>query len=173
MLNRFLSILGIEGRSGKTSLFARTFEPSNHPLRPIFDGRYSAMRTAMSSGDTHAIAALLTPAFVSVDVNGKATTAEQMINSVIALQIDREKRVAVTTVTDVVVRQEEAVLLQHYSMKSAPDAPLSMPRALQTLSRDVWIQAAGVWLMHRTETLEVEVVTGTGVHRHRVRSRLH
>jgi uncharacterized protein (TIGR02246 family) len=169
LLSWLRKIFGIGDRSGKKSLFARKFEPSTHPLRPVFDEVYSQMRAAMASGDKKAIAALLTPDFVSVDVSGNEMKAEKMIESILALEIDRAKRVTATTITNVDARGDEAVLLQHYSMKSSPDAPRSMPRNLQTLSKDVWSNATGRWLMHRTETLEVEVVSGAGVHQFRSR----
>jgi hypothetical protein len=169
MLSWLLNILGFGHLSGKKQLFARTFEPSTHPLRPVFDERYSQMRASMASGDKKAIAELLTPDFVSVDVSGNASTAEKMIDAVLALDLDRSKRVAVTTITNVDARDDEAVLLQHYSMKSSSDATRSMPRNLQTLSEDVWRNEAGRWLLHRTVTLEVEFVTGAGVHKYRSR----
>lgn len=169
MLSWLLNILGFGHLSGKKPLFARMFEPSTDPLRPVFDELYLQMRAAMASGNGEAIAALLTPDFVSVDVAGNATTAEKMIEAVLALDIDRSKRVAVTTISNVDAHGDEAVLQQHYSMKSSADAPRSMPRNLQTLSEDVWRNATGRWLLHRTVTLEVEFVTATGVHRYRSR----
>jgi Domain of unknown function (DUF4440) len=120
----------------------------------------------MSSGDPSAIGALLATGFVSVDVRGKVIDGREMIASVLALNIDRSKRTAVTTLVRIEESDGLAVVLQHYCMESALDAPRSMPRKLQTLSLDTWQQIDGAWLVKRTETLEVEVQTSNGLHRY-------
>jgi hypothetical protein len=89
-------------------------------------------------GTPAAIAGLLATGFVSVDVRGKVVDGHEMIASALALDIDRSKRSAVTTLVRIDESDGLALVLQHYSMESAPDAPKSMPRKLQTFSRDTW-----------------------------------
>lgn len=153
-------------REREPRLFDRTFGPANHPLRPTLDQRYLEMRAAMASGDADDIAALLAPGFASVDIRGNETTADQMIASVLKLDIDRSKRQVATTLSTVEAHHDIAHVLQHYSMTSSPDAPKSMPRQLQTLSADTWRLSNGTWLLSKTKTLELQVIDGFGRHRY-------
>jgi Regulator of ribonuclease activity B/Domain of unknown function (DUF4440) len=156
------------GKSNPTSplLSSRTFMACDHPLRPALDRRYLDMRAAMAAGDPAAIAAILADGFTSTDVNGRTTFSGAMIESVNRLQIDRSKRVVATTLTEITFRSGQAIVLQHYSMTSAPDAPQTMPKMLQTLSIDTWLEREGVWLLARTQTREAEVVDAYGRRRY-------
>jgi hypothetical protein len=147
-------------------LFDRSFAPADHPLRPTLDQRYLDMRAAMASGNANNIAALLAPGFASVDIRGNETTAQQMIDSVLKLDIDRSKRQVATTLSSVETHHDIARVLQHYSMTSSPDAPKSMPRKLQTFSADTWRLIDGAWLLSKTRTLEVQVLDGFGRQRY-------
>jgi ketosteroid isomerase-like protein len=167
-LNRLFRLLRPGPRPKRVLLSERVFTPCEHELRPILDERYLAMRAAMASGSADAIAALLTPDFVSIDIDGAAVSAKQMIDSVLKLSLDRSKRTAVTTLVHIEAGTE-AKVLQHYSMTSHPDAPPSMPKYVQAFSLDTWQNAGGTWLLKRTETLETEVMSSTGQHRYRAR----
>ncbi len=169
MFRRLSAFLGLT-REPRVLLSERTFEPADHPLRAAFDERYLAMRAAMASGERGPIAELLAPDFTSVDAMGRTSGAKAMINSVLGLKIDRSKRFAKTTIVEVEVADDVARLLQHYRMVSAPDAPPSMPRMVQALSRDRWRLVDGTWLLERTETLETEAIAGSGRHVYRTRS---
>ena len=147
-------------------LFERQFAPAEHPLRPTLEARYAAMRDAMASGQREAVSALLAPAFVSVDVRGKESTAEQMIDSVVKLRIDRSKRTATTTLVSIEEASGMARVLQHYDMTTTENVGPTMPKNLQTLSIDKWVNCNGTWLAAKTQTLEVEVISGTGAHRY-------
>src|SRR5579863_3522202 len=114
MIDWILKALGLKRHR---SLFERSFEPTDHPLRATLDDRYTALREAMSRRDRDAIASLLTPDFVSVDVRGKAVRSSEMIDSVLALNIDRSKRTAVTTLVDINEHDGLAIALQHYRME--------------------------------------------------------
>jgi ketosteroid isomerase-like protein len=168
-LNRLFRFLRSEQRPKRVLLSERVFAPCEHELRPILDERYLAMRAAMASGSVDEIAALLTPDFVSINIDGASVSAKQMIDSVRKLSIDRSKRTAVTTLVDIQALGTEAKVLQHYSMTSHADAPPSMPKYVQALSLDTWENAGGTWLHKRTETLETEVLSSTGRHRYRAR----
>jgi hypothetical protein len=119
----------------------------------------------MASRDPATIATLLTPDFASIDVNGKETSADEMIASVVALDIDRSKRNARTVLVDIIEDDDEA-LVQQYTMTSTSDAPPSMPRSVLTLSHDIWRKVNDTWFLARTDTLEIEVVTASGRRRH-------
>lgn len=147
-------------------LFERSFTPSDHPLRPTFDARYSAMREAMASGRREPIAALLTPYFVSINVRGKESNADEMIDSVLRLDIDRQKRTATTTLVNIEASSGVARVLQHYAMTTTARVGPAMPKELQTLSADTWVHSDVTWLLARTQTLEVEAISGTGAHQY-------
>ncbi len=116
----------------------------------------------MARSESAAIAELLADGFTSIDVHDKSTFAGAMIESVNRLHIDRTKRSVATTLTEITATPGEAIVLQHYSMTSSPDAPLSMPKMLQTLSIDTWRDVDGAWLLARTHTRELEVVGPDG-----------
>ncbi|HET9341928.1 MAG TPA: hypothetical protein VFO25_03285 [Candidatus Eremiobacteraceae bacterium] len=129
------------------------------------------MRDAMASGQREAISDLLTPAFVSVDVRGKESTGEQMIDLVLRLNVDRSKRIAKTTLVSIEEASGVARVLQHYDMTTTANVGPLMPKKLQALSADTWVNCDGTWLSARTQTLEVESISGSGVHKY-VKARL-
>lgn len=162
-LGKLLQSLGISKVEKKPRLFEREFAPANHALRPALDARYAEMRMAMASGRREPIAALLTPRFVSINVRGKESNADEMIDSVLKLDIDREKRTATTTLVNIEESNGIARVLQHYAMTTTQVGP-AIPKKLQTLSADAWVYSNGTWLLAKTQTLEVEAISGTGGH---------
>jgi hypothetical protein len=104
--------LGFGTTPREARMFDRHFAPVDHPLWSTLDERYTAMRVAMASGQREAIASLLAPQFVSVDVRGNESTSDQIIDSVLRLNIDRSKLAAVTTLIDI---EEARVSQQCYS----------------------------------------------------------
>jgi len=160
-----LQAFGI-GKPRKPRLSERRFTPIEHPLRSTLDARYLDMRAAMASGRREPIAAILTPFFLSVDAFGRESDADDMIDSVLKLQIDREKRTATTTLVSIEENNGVARVLQHYAMTTTAQVGPMMPKALQTLSADTWVCSEGTWLLTKTRTLELEAITGAGAHRH-------
>jgi len=150
----------------KPRLFERSFAPSGHALRPTLDARYAEMRVAMASGRREPIAALLTPYFISINVRGNESSADEMIDSVLRLDIDREKRTATTTLVNIEENNGIARVLQHYAMTTTARVGPAMPKELQTLSTDTWVYSDGAWLLAKTQTLEVEAVSEAGAHRY-------
>jgi hypothetical protein len=173
LVKRFFEALRRQRKPRSPLLSARTFVPSDHPLRPVLDVRYLDMRGAMASRNPAAIAALLTPDFASIDVHGKQISAQKMIASVVALDIDRSKRTARTVLASIAERDGDAHVEQLYTMTPAPDAPSSMPRSLHTRSHDTWRNVDGTWLLARTDTQEVEVVTSGGKRRYLAKHELY
>jgi hypothetical protein len=155
--------LGIGGPK-EPRLFDRHFAAADHPLRSILDDRYAAMRAAMASGQREPIATLLAPHFISVDVRGKESRGDQMIDSVLRLEIDRSKRIATTTLVTIEESSGVTRVLQHYAMAATAGVGPAIPRKLQTLSSDTWVDVAGTWLLAKTQTLEVESISATGAH---------
>ncbi len=148
----------------KRGLFDRSFTPSDHVLRPTLDARYAQMREAMASGRREPIAALLTSHFVSIGVRGKESNADEMIDLVCSLDIDRGKRTATTTLVNIEESNGIARVLQHYAMTTTAQVGPLMPKDLQTLSADTWVFTDGIWLLTKTQTLELESISGAGAH---------
>jgi hypothetical protein len=168
MFDRFSRIFGF-GAPRMAPPSQRLSVPAEHPLRPVLDSRYLEMRAAMASGNAAAIAQLLTSDFTSIDVRGKTIGAEAMISMVLSLNVDRSKRSVQTVIVDVVDGGDEASVQQQYTMISAKDAPWSMPRSLFTFSHDKWKKVRGEWLLSRTETQEIEIVSRLGIRSHLVK----
>ena len=155
-----------DAKQSSPTLSSRSFVPCDHPLRDTLDQRYLDMRAAMAAGDREAMAAILADGFVSRDIRGRTTFSGAMIEAVTRLEIDRSKRIVATTLAEITSTPgpdpDKATVLQHYAMTCAPDAPRTMPRMLQALSIDTWRRVDGMWLLARTQTLELEVVDANG-----------
>jgi hypothetical protein len=67
------------------------------PLRPVLEGRYAAMKSAMAARDSKAISEILAPDFISEDASGQKENADTMIQEVLALPKDSLK-VSATTI---------------------------------------------------------------------------
>ncbi|HEX3467029.1 MAG TPA: nuclear transport factor 2 family protein [Candidatus Elarobacter sp.] len=131
--------------------------PVDHPLRKTLDERYFALRLAMASHDRQAIMHVLTPDFVSEDLDGRTSGAASMIENVTALQIDRSKRSVETTVTSIDQAGDVATVIQRYSMTTS-EVSAAVPSALWTESCDVWRAVGTEWRLASTTTLAFEVV---------------
>jgi hypothetical protein len=68
-------------------------------LKTALESRYAAMKKAMAAHDGPAIAAILAPDFMSVDVTGQSETAAQMIAEVNGLKPDPNKSSATTLIS--------------------------------------------------------------------------
>src|SRR5437870_1802713 len=68
-------------------------------LREALQSRYTAMKAAMAAHDGAAMAAILAPNFVSVDLSGHSETAFQMIAEVNGLKPDPNKSSTTTLVS--------------------------------------------------------------------------
>jgi len=120
----------------------------------------------MASGQRQPIAAFLADHFVSVDVKGSESSAAAMMDSVLKLDIDRSQRDVTTTIVSLEESNGVARVVQHYAMMMNGNVAPGAPKKLQTLSADVWLQSGGEWRFAKTQTLEVEVLNGVGLHRY-------
>lgn len=127
-------------------------------LKTVLQGRYAEMKKAMAAHDGKAIAALLAPDFVSIDVRGQSKTGDQMIAEVNALKPDPNKT-SETTLTSVMQANDTATVEQRYDMKTlrAGTDGVQHPVEIVALSTDTWVNAGGAWLMRRTVTNEVSL----------------
>src|ERR1700690_665484 len=95
---------------------------SDASLRPVFEGRYAAMKSAMAARDGKAISELLAPDFVSEDASGQKDNADSMIQGLVALPKDPLK-VSNTTILSIKVNGDGALVDQRYNMKTTKPGP--------------------------------------------------
>lgn len=137
----------------------------------VLEGRYAAMKNCMAAHDARAIAALLAPDFISVDVNGQTEDGARMIQEVIALPTDPNKT-SRTTLQSVQVSGDTAVVVQRYDMKTTKISPDGASRntELVTVSTDTWVKADQTWLIRRTVTEQLDYYVNGQPAAHKVRA---
>ena len=126
-------------------------------LRPVFESRYAAMKSAMAARDAKAISEILAPDFVSEDTSGQKENADTMIKEVVALPTDPLK-VSTTTILSIKVDNDRATVDQRYDMKSTKAGPDGNKRdtELTSVSTDTWIRLNDIWLLQRTVTNQMD-----------------
>lgn len=139
-------------------------------LRTVLEGRYAAMKSAMSNRDANEIAALLAPDFVSVELSGGEKTAGQMIGSLKGLPVDPDK-VSITTLLSIESSGVKAIVKQRYNLKTVKVAADGAKHQVEltTLSTDIWISRNGTWLMQRTATEQMDYLVDGKPLVHKVR----
>jgi ketosteroid isomerase-like protein len=140
-------------------------------LRTILEGRYAAMKSAMTSHDAKEVASLLAPDFVSIDVSGGTQTGDQMIESVRRLPPNDPDKVSNTTLLAIEANGDKAVVKQRYNMKTVKTAGDGTKHQVEltTLSTDAWIVTRGTWLMQRTATDRMDYLVDGKAMLHKVR----
>ena len=130
---------------------------SDAPLRPVFEGRYAAMKSATAARDGKAISEILAPDFISEDTSGQKENADTMVQEVLALPKDPLK-VSNTTILSIKVNEEKATVNQRYDMKTMKTGPDGSKRdaELISVSTDTWIKAKNTWLLQRTVTNQMD-----------------
>jgi ketosteroid isomerase-like protein len=130
---------------------------SDNSLRPVFESRYAAMKSAMAARDGKAISEMLAPDFVSEDASGQKQNADAMIQGVIALPKDPLK-VSNTTILSVKVNEASATVDQRYDMKTTKTGPDGDKRDVEliSVSTDTWIKSQDAWLLQRTVTNQMD-----------------
>lgn len=130
---------------------------SPDPLRPVFEGRYAAMKSAMATRDGKAISELLAPGFISEDASGQKDNADTMIQGVLALPKDPLKT-SNTTILSIKLDADTATVNQRYDMKTTKAGPDGNKREVEliTISTDTWIKSKDAWLLQRTVTNQMD-----------------
>jgi len=128
------------------------------------------MKSAMANRDAKVIATLLAPDFVSIDVSGKETTGDQMIESLKALPVN-PNRASSTTLLSIAPSGNKAVVKQRYNIKTVRAATDGAKQEVEltTLSTDVWILKGGIWVLQRTVTDQMDALVDGKPMVHRVR----
>lgn len=143
----------------------------NNQLRTILEGRYAAMKSAMTRHDAKEVASLLAPDFVSIDVSGGKQTGDQMIEAVRRLPPNDREKVSNTTLLSIEANGDKAVVKQRYNMKTVKAAQDGTKHQVEltTLSTDAWILTHGTWLMQRTATDQMDYLVDGRAMLHKVR----
>lgn len=129
----------------------------NDPLRPVFEGRYAAMKSAMAAQDGKAISEMLAPDFISEDVSGQKENADTMIQEVLALPKDPLK-VSNTTILSIKVNAGSATVDQRCDMKTTKAGPDGNKRDVELIAvpTDEWIKSKDTWLLQKTVTNQMD-----------------
>jgi len=130
---------------------------SDDTVRPVFEDRYAAMKSAMAARDGKAISQILAPDFISEDVSGQKENADTMIQEVLALPKDPLK-VSNTTILSIKANAESATVDQRYDMKTTKAGPDGNKRDVELIavSTDTWIKSKDSWLLQRTVTNQMD-----------------
>jgi hypothetical protein len=130
---------------------------SDDLLRPVFEARYAAMKSAMAAHDGKAISEILAPDFVSEDASGQKENADTMIQEVLALPKDPLK-VSNTAILSIKVSAESVTVDQRYDMKTTKVGPDGNKRDVELIavSTDIWIKSKDTWLLQRTVTNQMD-----------------
>jgi hypothetical protein len=142
---------------------------SNNSLRPLFEGRYAAIKSAMAARDGKAISEILAPDFISEDVTGQKKNADTMIQEALALPKDPLK-VSNTTISSIKVNTEIAIVDQRFEMKTTKVGPDGNKREVELIavSTDTWIRLKDNWLLQRTVTNQMDYYADGKLVAHRV-----
>lgn len=126
-------------------------------LTESLDSRYAQMKSAMHNHDVQALRDILTPGFVSVELDGKTESADQMIQEVNALPSDGN-RSSDTTLLSVRPGKTRAVVEQQYTMRTKKEGQNGMEHSVRlvTVSTDTWIMLHGKWRIQRTVTDQLD-----------------
>lgn len=140
-------------------------------LRTALQGRYSAMKTAMAAHDDKAMAALLTPDFVSIDISGNNEDAPQMIREVDSLSPDPDK-VSTTTILSLRSNGKGAIVEQRYDMRTIKVGADGSRRTIRlaTFSTDTWLKVIGEWFLQKTETTQLDYYVDGQLVEHKAKS---
>jgi hypothetical protein len=138
-------------------------------LRPVLEKRYAELKTAMAERDPKALSTVLASDFVSEDVSGQTTSAEEMIKQLAALPKDSGK-VTETTLVSIKPQGDRAIVEQRYHMTTTKALPDGNKQAIElvTLSMDTWIHAGDKWLIQRTVTNQIDYSINGKVVAHKV-----
>jgi ketosteroid isomerase-like protein len=130
---------------------------SDDSLRPVFEGRYAAMKSAMAARDAKAISEILAPDFISEDASGQKESADTMIQGLLASPKDPLK-VSDTKILSIKVKADSATVDQRYDMKTTKVGPDGNKRDVElvAVSTDTWQKSKDTWLLQTTVTNQMD-----------------
>jgi hypothetical protein len=126
-------------------------------LTRSLDARYAQMKRAIHTHDGLALRNILAPGFVSVELDGKTESVDQMIQEVNALPSDAN-RSSETTLLSVRPSNAQATVDQRYTMKTKKEGKDGIEHdvKLVTVSTDTWIMLHRKWYIQRTVTDQLD-----------------
>lgn len=126
-------------------------------LRESLEARYAQMKSAMHTHDARALGAILAPGFISVDLDGKTESADQMIQDVNALPSD-SNRSSETTLLSIRPSKTGTVVEQRYTMRTKKQGQNGIEQNVElvAVSTDTWIMLDGKWRIQRTITDQLD-----------------
>lgn len=122
-------------------------------LRSSLEARYAQMQHAIESHDAKALEAVLAPGFVSVELNGKTASEDEMLRDLDKVPSD-PGRSSRTSLLSVQRSQNAAVVEQRYTMKTRRKGRDGAEHRVElvAVSTDTWILLHREWRIQRTVT---------------------
>jgi Domain of unknown function (DUF4440) len=169
IIRKGLLVTLLASLSAVPGVLAQTAQES--ALKSTLEKRYAAMKVAIDAKDRQALAAFLAPGFVSVDVDGKSQTAEEMLDQFAKSPKD-PNRVSETTLVSVKLGGGVATVSQRYHMTSVRiiSDGSRHPTERDTLSTDTWVRSGDTWLLKKTVTEELDYSVDGKKMPHKVRA---
>ncbi len=122
-------------------------------LRSSLEARYAQMQRAIQSHDARALKAVLAPGFVSVELNGKTASEDEMLRDLDKVPSDPDQS-SRTTILSVQRSNKAAVVEQRYAMRTRRKGRNGAEHRIRlvAVSTDTWILLHREWRIQRTVT---------------------
>ena len=127
---------------------AATVAPADDQ-RAAFDARYAALRVAMDSRDPNKIAALFTPDYLGVEVDGSTSDLKETIAQLTRMDPIPADTVRTTRVLAVRPTADGADVDQRYERIWSVNG---VTRRFVALSLDHWVRTGTIWRLQRSTT---------------------
>lgn len=139
------------------ALAATGINAHENNLRESLHARYAQMKSAMDIHDARTLRGILAPGFVSVELDGKTESAEQMIQELSTLPRD-PNRSSETTLLSVRPNGNRAIVEQRFIMRTKKEGQNSIEHKVRlvAVSTDTWIMLHGKWRIQRTVTDQLD-----------------
>lgn len=123
--------------------------------KPLFQARYTELRSALQAGDVTSAKAILAPGYELTDIRGEVQNAEAMLERAGRMPANVSRKVA-SEVLSVSVNGPLATVEQKLNAgMTRPGSDAAME--LEVTSTDTWVRQGETWLLWRSKQTELTV----------------
>jgi len=146
-------LIGLSAAAVMLNHVATAAPASDDDAKVTLESAYQQLHEAMAAHDHRALSALLASDFTSIDADGKAESAEQMMTEVDAVAPDPD-RTSNTIIESIKLDGDSAIVSQRYDMTTMRRGPTGADQRVElvTNSTDTWVRDGYVWLLRETRT---------------------
>lgn len=124
-------------------------------LKPLFQARYTELRSALQSGDVASARAILAPGYELTDIRGEVQNADAMLERAGRMPPNASRKVS-SEVLAVTVNGPLATVEQKLNAgMTRPGSDAAME--LELTSTDTWVRQGETWLLWRSKQTEMVV----------------